>query len=186
MIKAEIKKLPIIVSNPLRKRIIELQKQVIISCNSKDYTKNEVEKLLVMSNEGIIFRRGITNFIATHDNEIIGIASITRNGIILSLFVAPEYQGQSLGQKLLSCLEVEAKKLDIEHLWLTSSITAKDFFKSFNYKPLVKAKTNGNIPVLVMSKNLINNKRLEIYIKEVVISVTYLAYSALFSLKLMK
>ena len=184
--KINIEKLPVVVPNNDRKVIIELQKKTIYKSNSEDYSDREIKKLVEMSNEGIIFRRGVINFKAIRDNELVGIASISESGIIASIFVLPEHQGQSCGTLLLSAIEEEAKNSGISHIWLTSSITARHFFEKSGYKLLLSARTSGNIPVRIMSKCLTSNKSIKIRAKEMSIILIYLLYTMLFRLNVIK
>ena len=184
--ETKIERLPIVVPNDDRRKIIELQKRTIYKSNSKDYSEKEINKLSEMSNEGIIFRRGIINFKAIKDDELVGIASISESGVIVSIFVLPEYQGQSCGTLLLSAIEKEATKLGINHIWLTSSITARQFFEKSGYKLLLSARTSGNIPVKIMDKCLTSEKSLKIRTKEISIILIYRLYTILFRLNIMK
>lgn len=184
--ETKIEKFPVVVPNKDRRKIIELQKITIYESNSKDYSEKEINKLSEMSDIGIIFRRGIINFKAIKYNKLIGIASISESGIIVSIFVLPEYQNQSCGTLLLAAIEEEAKKLGINHIWLTSSITARIFFEKSGYKILLSARTSGNIPVKIMSKCLTSKRSFKIRAKEISITLIYYLYTILFRLKIMK
>lgn len=184
--ESRIERFPIVIANSDRRKIIELQQNTICKSNSKDYSKKEINKLLEMSKEGLIFRRGIINFKAIKDDELVGIASISESGVIASIFVLPEYQDQSYGTLLIKAIEEEAEKLGINHIWLTSSITAREFFEKVGYKVLLSARTSGNLPVKIMSKCLTSEKSRKIRVKEAFIILTYCLYTILFKLSIMK
>ena len=116
----------------------ELFRTTVLTVNSKDYTKEEVEdwtscgdsvahwKNLLAKNDyvGAIDRQG----------KIIGFSSVNAEGYLHSMFVHKDQQGKGLATLLLSEVEKIARKYDVHKINVEASITARPFFEKHGYK----------------------------------------------------
>ena len=170
-----IEECPKIVPFKVRLSIIQLQKKILIETNSKDYSKQEIEELVISCNEGLIFRRKVFNVIAKvpETNEIVGIASASYSGIILSAFVHPHHQRQGIGKAMILKLEQLLIQKSVDYIWLMSSVTAQAFFKEMGYKTILKAKNSKGLAIRIMSKKISKDFSFKVFIKELMIFSYY-------------
>ena len=126
----------------------ELFRTTVLTVNSKDYTKEEVEdwtscgdsvahwKNLLAKNDyvGAIDRQG----------KIIGFSSMNAEGYLHSMFVHKDQQGKGLATLLLSEVEKIARKYDVHKINVEASITARPFFEKHGYKVVKEQKAKAN------------------------------------------
>ena len=120
----------------------------MLTVNSKDYTKEEVEdwtscgdsvahwKNLLAKNDyvGAIDRQG----------KIIGFSSMNAEGYLHSMFVHKDQQGKGVATLLLSEVEKIARKYDVHKINVEASITARPFFEKHGYKVVKEQKAKAN------------------------------------------
>jgi putative acetyltransferase len=74
------------------------------------------------------------------------------------MFVHPKFQGQGLGRRILSALEVRAKRADLKSLWLISTLNAEPFYASAGFHSHGRSKWNHpngfELDCVKMSKEL--------------------------------
>jgi GNAT superfamily N-acetyltransferase len=80
-------------------------------------------------------------FVASVEDEIVGMAEIAPDGFIGYFYVHPRWQGRGVGKALLATLELEAAKLGVNVISADASITAKEFFGSRGFR-ITEAKSN--------------------------------------------
>ena len=126
----------------------ELFRTTVLTVNSKDYTKEEVEdwtscgdsvahwKNLLAKNDyvGAIDRQG----------KIIGFSSMNAEGYLHSMFVHKDQQGKGVATLLLSEVEKIARKYDVHKINVEASITARPFFEKHGYKVVKEQKAKAN------------------------------------------
>ena len=126
----------------------ELFRTTVLTVNSKDYTKEEVEdwtscgdsvahwKNLLAKNDyvGAIDRQG----------KIIGFSSVNAEGYLHSMFVHKDQQGKGVATLLLSEVEKIARKYDVHKINVEASITARPFFEKHGYKVVKEQKAKAN------------------------------------------
>jgi GNAT superfamily N-acetyltransferase len=66
--------------------------------------------------------------VAVKNNELIGIATVTRQGKIVLCYVAPEARFTGAGKALLQALETQAQEWGLGALQVASTVTAKSFY----------------------------------------------------------
>ena len=117
------------------KQVSALIRNTIREINSKDYSKEIIEKMCIrFSEENIINRLSNREMILMIENEeVIGTASLKGN-IILTVFVGVNVQGKGIGTKLMRYLEKMASKKGFKKVSLPSSITSVSFYKKLGYK----------------------------------------------------
>ncbi len=126
----------------------ELFRTTVLTVNSKDYTKEEVEdwtscgdsvahwKNLLAKNDyvGAIDRQG----------KIIGFSSVNAEGYLHSMFVHKDQQGKGVATLLLSEVEKIAREYDVHKINVEASITARPFFEKHGYKVVKEQKAKAN------------------------------------------
>lgn len=118
-----------------------------IKVNSKDYPLSEMQSLAKKYNAEKI--RNIASYahmyVVCEGKTIIGTGSISSywgsetESILLTIFVLPEYHGQSIGRKIIEALEQDVLFLRAKRIEIPSSITACGFYEKLGY-----AYKNGN------------------------------------------
>lgn len=68
------------------------------------------------------------SLVAVRDNDIIGVAILTRAGKIVLFYVSPEMRFTGAGKALLQAMEAQAKEWGLRSLQVVSTITAKSFY----------------------------------------------------------
>lgn len=71
--------------------------------------------------------------VAVLNNEIVGVAMLTRQGKIVLCHVIPEVRFTGIGKALLQALESQAKEWGLLSLQLVSTVTAKSFCQRNGY-----------------------------------------------------
>jgi N-acetylglutamate synthase-like GNAT family acetyltransferase len=73
-------------------------------------------------------------FVATDDEAIVGVASVTTSGEITLNYVSPDARFRGVSKALLKRLEAKAAELGNERCVLTSTVTARLFYLSAGYE----------------------------------------------------
>jgi len=135
-------------------QVSELIRHTIRAINSKDYSKEIIERMCIrFSEENIINRASNRKMVLMIENEeVIGTASLKDN-IILSVFVDVNTQGQGIGTKLMSYLEEIANKKGFKKVLLPSSITSVSFYERLGYK-IIEERINDSGKNIIMEKML--------------------------------
>ncbi len=117
------------------KQVSALIRNTLREINSKDYSKEIIEKMCSrFSEENIINKASNRKMVVMMENEeVIGTASLKDN-IILTVFVGVNAQGKGIGTKLMSYLEAMARKKGCKKVLLPSSITSVSFYERLGYK----------------------------------------------------
>ena len=120
-----------------------IAKTLIIS-NSKDYSEEYIERIIVSHSAEIIRERANDGhmYIVCDDSRIIGCGAIAgywgsiTESILLTIFVLPEYQGKGVGKQIIQTLEQDEFFLRANRIEIPASITAVEFYKKmgYNYK----------------------------------------------------
>ena len=125
------------------KEISDIIIQNLIQINSKDYTKEEINKMcekfsIERLKDTLSNRKKV--YIALINNELVGTAGIDKSWYrddeyyILTVFVKPCYHGKGIGKKLIEAIEDFAYTLPIKKLVIPSSIPAHKFYFKLGYK----------------------------------------------------
>ena len=122
--------------------------------NSKDYSKEIIEKMCIRFSETNIINR-LSNRIMVlmiENEEVIGTASLKDN-TILTVFVGVNEQGKGIGTKLMSYLEKLASKKGFNKVLLPSSVTSVSFYEKLGYN-IVEETINDFGKNIIMEKML--------------------------------
>lgn len=109
--------------------------------NGPDYPAEEIEELAAFYSPAGVLRRAEEShmYVACGDGTVIGCGAISGyNGsetesYIMTLFVLPGCQGRGVGRRLLETLEADEIFQRAERVELSSSITARGFYKKLGY-----------------------------------------------------
>lgn len=136
------------------KQVSELIRNTLREINSKDYSKEIIEKMCTrFSEENIINRASNRKMVLMIENEeVIGTASLKDN-IILSVYVGVNAQGKGIGTKLMSYLEEIASKKGFKKVLVPSSITSVSFYERLGYK-IIEERINDSGKNIIVEKML--------------------------------
>ncbi|GAX36716.1 GNAT family N-acetyltransferase [Nodularia sp. NIES-3585] len=117
-------------------QIMQLFYDTIHEVNIRDYTKAQVDAWTSVNMDVEVWMNSLKSkftYVAEADGKIIGFGELEANGHIDRFYCHKDFQGQGVGTKILEQIELTARDLDIERLFVEASITAKPFFarKSF-------------------------------------------------------
>ena len=137
---------------PLTERDIpemrELFRSTVLTVNSKDYTKEEVEDWAscgdCIEHWKELFAKN--NYIGVLDGQgnIIGFSSMNAEGYLHSMFVHKDWQGKGVATLLLSEVEKMARGYGVHKISVEVSITARPFFEKRGYKVVKEQKAKAN------------------------------------------
>lgn len=171
----------------IENEVQELLSRVLLEVNSKDYTEKEIEKLRDPSMLKYLYRKSITSFLAYQEEKLVGIASISdSSGAIFAMYVDPKFMRKGLGSSLLKKLENHiADNTNNGLIWVTSSITATNFFIKNRYKIIhYNVKTTGKIPINLLGKRIKLNS-MSARIREISLKITYPIFTQLMNIEIM-
>ena len=123
------------VSSLIRRNLLEV--------NSQDYAEDAINSLVAYFSPATLLEnsQSQTIFVATHDGEVVGTASLGNFGsaespsyYAVTVFVLPELQRQGIGLRLMEAVELKARELGAEKVTLRASITAKGFYQKLGYR----------------------------------------------------
>lgn len=109
--------------------------------NIKDYSAEYIENdVKIFTPDGVRKRASWTHFYVVCDKEsIVGCGAIgsywgrVDESSLFTIFVLPEYQGRSIGRKIIETLEQDEYFLRAKRIEIPASITACEFYKKMGY-----------------------------------------------------
>lgn len=126
----------------------ELFRATVLTVNSKDYTKEEVEDWASCGDSVEHWKELLAknNYIGALDGQgnIIGFSSINTEGYLHSMFVHKDWQGKGVATLLLSEVEKMARGYGAHKISVEVSITARPFFEKRGYKVMKEQKARAN------------------------------------------
>ncbi len=131
------------------KEVVNLFTNTVHNINKKNYTK---EQLNAWANKSIDLKawknrlKTSNTYLCMFEDKIVGFY-IYEDGYIDCFYVHHEYQGLKIGKFMIGQIFKNANSDGIKILKVDASITAKPFFKSFNFIEVKKNKViiNGEI-----------------------------------------
>ncbi len=115
----------------------ELFRATVLTINSKDYTKEEVEDWASCGDSIKHWKELLAknNYIGALDGQgrIVGLSSMNANGYLHSMFVHKDWQGKGVATLLLSEVEKIAHEYGVSKITAEVSITARSFFDKRGY-----------------------------------------------------
>ena len=125
-----------------------LFRATVLTVNSKDYTKEEVEDWASCGNNIEHWKELSVknNYIGALDGQgrIIGFSSMNAEGYLHSMFVHKDWQRKGVATLLLSEAEKMARRYEVHKISVEVSITARPFFEKRGYKVVKKQKAKAN------------------------------------------
>jgi GNAT superfamily N-acetyltransferase len=118
--------------------------------NAADYEPALIEGLAADLTESEVARhmRERLVHVAVSGGEIVGTASLSGERVN-SVFVEPSHQGRGIGLKMMRFIEALASRQGREHLCLSSSLTALNFYRRLGYEGDTRQLKHGVETVLV-------------------------------------
>lgn len=116
--------------------IRNLFRDTVLSINSKDYNREEIEVWADHSKNIESWLKKINEqyfIVADLNNIIVGFSSITDKGYLDFMYVHADYQRQGIAQKLLTEIERRADQLFLKEIYSHVSTTAQGFFERNGY-----------------------------------------------------
>ena len=133
----------------------------VLTVNSRDYTKEEVEDWASCGNSIEHWKELLAknDYIGALDGQdgIIGFSSMNAEGYLHSMFVHKDWQGKGVATLLLSEVEKMAHGYNVHKISVEVSITARPFFEKHGYLVVKEQKAKANRLYLanyVMEKTL--------------------------------
>lgn len=115
----------------------KLFRATVLTVNSKDYTKEEVEDWASCGDSIKHWKELLAknNYIGALDGQgrIVGLSSMNANGYLHSMFVHKDWQGKGVATLLLSEVEKIAHEYGVSKITAEVSITARSFFDKRGY-----------------------------------------------------
>jgi len=113
-----------------------LKKRTFQTINSKYYPKKLVEAYLKkQKSEKIIENMKEKNYFVLEDKGgILGMACLSKEGVLSSLYIRANQVNKGYGKKLLLFVEKYAKKKGLKEIKLYSTLNAIEFYKREGYK----------------------------------------------------
>ena len=121
--------------------ICEIVKKDALAENIKDYSEEEIEKLIESQSEELIEKRAASFhvYVLTDKDKIVGVGmigpywdSLTESSFF-TIFIDPDYKGKGLGRKIIETLENDEYYKRADRVEIPASITAVEFYKHFGY-----------------------------------------------------
>lgn len=139
----------------------KLFRATVLTVNSKDYTKEEVEDWASCGDSVEHWKELLAknNYIGALDGQggIVGFSSMNAEGYLHSMFVHKDWQGKGVATLLLSEVEKIARRYGVHKISVEVSVTARPFFEKHGYKVVKEQKAKANRLYLtnyVMEKTL--------------------------------
>ena len=113
-------------------QIIQLFYNTIHAVNIRDYTKAQVNAWTSVNMDVEVWTNSLKSkftYVAEKDGKIIGFGELEANGHIDRFYCHKDFQGQGVGTKIFEQIELTARDLKINKLFVEASITAKPFFE---------------------------------------------------------
>ncbi len=127
--------------------------------NSRDYPDEVIEMLAGGNSPEKILGKAEKRLVlvAEEDGEVVGTASLKRDGGVQSVFVRLDRAGEGIGSALMKRVEEEARERGVEELVVPASLTAVDFYRKLGFrKSGEKLAENKGVSfwIVVMKKKL--------------------------------
>nr|WP_290223557.1 GNAT family N-acetyltransferase [Trichocoleus desertorum] len=145
-------------------RVIELQTQALEILSSTNYNAQQIQALV--TGQAAWRGRDEVIFLAESAGELVGFSGLsTQRQQITAVYTHPQFARQGIGTQVLQALEAAAIEKGYRSLWVTSSLTAVDFYQARGYKLLRKtsfrAETGEWIDCFMLEKWLLSTARTE-------------------------
>lgn len=104
----------------------------IRNVNSRDYSAEQIEIWSSSAMDDQFWQQRLQSslvYVVERDGQIVGFASLKRDGYLDLFFCHSQFQGKGIGSMLLNQIEQVARSLQIERLFTEASLTAKPFFE---------------------------------------------------------
>ena len=129
-------------------KVQELFRSTVLTVNSKDYTKEEVEDWASCGDSIEHWKElfAKNDYIGALDGQgnIIGFSSMDSDGHLHSMFVHENWQRHGVATRLLSEVEKMAQKYGVGKIHTEVSITAHSFFEEHGYRTIKEQKQKAN------------------------------------------
>lgn len=126
----------------------KLFRATVLTVNSKDYTKEEVEDWASCGDSVKHWKELLAknNYIGALDGQggIVGFSSMNAEGYLHSMFVHKDWQGKGVATLLLSEVEKIARRYGVHKISVEVSVTARPFFEKHGYKVVKEQKAKAN------------------------------------------
>lgn len=126
----------------------KLFRATVLTVNSKDYTKEEVEDWASCRDSVEHWKELLAknNYIGALDGQggIVGFSSMNAEGYLHSMFVHKDWQGKGVATLLLSEVEKIARRYGVHKISVEVSVTARPFFEKHGYKVVKEQKAKAN------------------------------------------
>lgn len=126
----------------------KLFRATVLTVNSKDYTKEEVEDWASCGDSVEHWKELLAknNYIGALDGQggIVGFSSMNAEGYLHSMFVHKDWQGKGVATLLLSEVEKIARRYGVHKISVEVSVTAQPFFEKHGYKVVKEQKAKAN------------------------------------------
>lgn len=126
----------------------KLFRATVLTVNSKDYTKEEVEDWASCGDSVEHWKELLAknNYIGALDGQggIVGFSSMNAEGYLHSMFVHKDWQGKGVATLLLSEVEKIARRYGVHKISVEVSVTARPFFEKHGYKVVKELKAKAN------------------------------------------
>lgn len=137
-----------------------LFQETVCFVNAKDYSADEIADWASCGEDTEHLTDLVNNLhfiVAEKKDEIVGMASISKDGYLHSMFVHKDFQRQGVATILYEKIENHAQLNGVSRIWSEVSITAKGFFEKQGFFVEKEQKRKANKLYLtnyVMVKNL--------------------------------
>lgn len=126
----------------------KLFRAIVLTVNSKDYTKEEVEDWASCGDSVEHWKELLAknDYIGALDGQggIVGFSSMNAEGYLHSMFVHKDWQGKGVATLLLSEVEKIARRYGVHKISVEVSVTARPFFEKHGYKVVKEQKAKAN------------------------------------------
>lgn len=126
----------------------KLFRATVLTVNSKDYTKEEVEDWASCGDSVEHWKELLAknDYIGALDGQggIVGFSSMNAEGYLHSMFVHKDWQGKGVATLLLSEVEKIARRYGVHKISVEVSVTARPFFEKHGYKVVKEEKAKAN------------------------------------------
>ncbi|MBE9049781.1 GNAT family N-acetyltransferase [Nostocales cyanobacterium LEGE 11386] len=143
--------------------IMKLFSDTIHEVNIRDYTKAQIDAWTSINMDVEVWMNSLKSkltYVAQEDDNILGFGELEANGHIDRFYCHKDFQGQGVGTKILEQIELTARDLKIQKLFVEASITAKPFFERKNFIVVKKQEVERKgqkLTNFVMEKMLFND-----------------------------
>lgn len=126
----------------------KLFRATVLTVNSKDYTKEEVEDWASCGDSVEHWKELLAknDYIGALDGQggIVSFSSMNAEGYLHSMFVHKDWQGKGVATLLLSEVEKIARRYGVHKISVEVSVTARPFFEKHGYKVVKEQKAKAN------------------------------------------